>query len=156
MWIESCWPIRTATKVACEPGETLIVLDEIQEAENGLTVLKYFQENAPEQHIVAAGSLLGIELHKKESFPVGKVDFMTLHPLNFLEFLKAVGDKELCGLLSGRDWQLVNTFAHKFAERLRRIILWAACPEAGAGIQRRSRLGRSARHSERNTEELRP
>lgn len=122
--------IRTATKVACEPGETLIVLDEIQEAENGLTVLKYFQENAPEQHIVAAGSLLGIELHKKESFPVGKVDFMTLHPLNFLEFLKAVGDKELCGLLSGRDWQLVNTFAHKFAERLRQYYFVGGMPEA--------------------------
>lgn len=122
--------IRTATKVACEPGETLIVLDEIQEAENGLTVLKYFQENAPEQHVVAAGSLLGIELHKKESFPVGKVDFMTLHPLNFLEFLKAVGDKELCELLSGRDWQLVNTFAHKFAERLRQYYFVGGMPEA--------------------------
>ena len=122
--------LRTATKVACEPGETLIVLDEIQEAENGLTVLKYFQENAPEQHVVAAGSLLGIELHKKESFPVGKVDFMTLHPLNFLEFLKAVGDKELCELLSGKDWQLVNTFAHKFAERLRQYYFVGGMPEA--------------------------
>lgn len=122
--------LRTATKVACEPGETLIVLDEIQAAENGLTVLKYFQENAPEQHVVAAGSLLGIELHKKESFPVGKVDFMTLHPLNFLEFLKAVGDKELCELLSGKDWQLVNTFAHKFAERLRQYYFVGGMPEA--------------------------
>lgn len=122
--------IRTATKMACEPGKTLIVLDEIQEAENGLTVLKYFQENAPEQHVVAAGSLLGIELHKKESFPVGKVDFMTLHPLNFLEFLKAVGDKELCDLLLAGDWQLANTFAHKFSERLRQYYFVGGMPEA--------------------------
>lgn len=122
--------IRTATKVSCEPGRTLIVLDEIQEAENGLTVLKYFQENAPEQNIIAAGSLLGIELHKKESFPVGKVDFMTLYPLNFLEFLKAVEERELCELLLNKDWKLMNTFAHKFAERLRQYYFVGGMPEA--------------------------
>lgn len=122
--------IRTATKVVCEPGETLIVLDEIQEAENGLTILKYFQENAPEYHIIAAGSLLGIELHKKESFPVGKVDFMTLYPLNFLEFLRAVGEKELYELLLQKDWNLVNTFAPRFAERLRQYYFVGGMPEA--------------------------
>lgn len=122
--------IRTATKVICEPGDTLIVLDEIQEAENGLTILKYFQENASEYHVIAAGSLLGIELHKKESFPVGKVDFMTLYPLNFLEFLRAVGEKELYELLLQKDWSLVNTFAPRFAERLRQYYFVGGMPEA--------------------------
>lgn len=122
--------VRTATKVACEPGQTLIILDEIQDAENGLTVLKYFQENAPEQHVIAAGSLLGIELHKKESFPVGKVDFLTLYPLSFTEFLKAVGEEELCHLLQLKDWGLINTFAHKFVERLRQYYFVGGMPEA--------------------------
>lgn len=122
--------IRIATKVICEPGETLIVLDEIQEAENGLTVLKYFQENAPEQHVIAAGSLLGIELHKKESFPVGKVDFLTLYPLSFHEFLKAVKENELCDLLQTKDWKLINTFSHKFTERLRQYYFVGGMPEA--------------------------
>lgn len=122
--------IRTATKVHCEPGQTLIVFDEIQEAENGLTVLKYFQENAPQQHVIAAGSLLGIELHKKESFPVGKVDFLTLYPLSFHEFLKAVNENELCDLLQTKDWSLINTFSHKFIERLRQYYFVGGMPEA--------------------------
>lgn len=82
--------------------ETLIIFDEIQEAPRGLTALKYFQEKAPQYHVVAAGSLLGIAMHSNDSFPVGKVDFMDLYPLSFSEFLEAVGQEAFARLLAKR------------------------------------------------------
>ncbi len=72
-------------------GETLIFLDEIQEIPLALTPLKYFCEEAPEYHIAVAGSLLGIAIHSGTGFPVGKVDRLSLYPLSFSEFLKAMG-----------------------------------------------------------------
>lgn len=82
------------------PGDTLIIFDEIQACERALTSLKYFCEKAPEYHIIAAGSLLGVALKReKYSFPVGKVDMMTLFPLDFEEFLWATGNKKLCALI---------------------------------------------------------
>ena len=81
--------------------DTLIIFDEIQACERALTSLKYFFEKAPEYHIVAAGSLLGVALKReKYSFPVGKVDMMTMYPLDFEEFLWATGNKALCDLIS--------------------------------------------------------
>lgn len=80
--------ISAASHQNCHPGKTLIYLDEIQEATNGITALKYFAENASEHHVIAAGSLLGLELHKQTPFPVGKVQFITLYPMSFPEFLK--------------------------------------------------------------------
>lgn len=74
-------------------GKTLIIFDEVQECPNALNSLKYFCENAPEQHIVAAGSLLGVKLSNEKGFPVGKVQFLTLYPLSFSEFLDAL-DKD--------------------------------------------------------------
>ncbi len=68
----------------------LIILDEIQECPKALTTLKYFYENNPQYHIISAGSLLGVALHENISFPVGKVDFLDLYPLSFLEFLEAI------------------------------------------------------------------
>ncbi len=76
-------------------GKTLLIFDEIQECPNALNSLKYFCENAPNQHIVAAGSLLGIKLAHTKGFPVGKVQFLTLYPLNFLEFLDALQETRL-------------------------------------------------------------
>ena len=77
------------------PGETLIILDEIQSCERALTALKYFCEETPEYHIAAAGSLLGVAIHRQRySFPVGKVETLTLHPLDFEEYLWA-RDKRL-------------------------------------------------------------
>ena len=76
--------IGAATNVTCTEGETLIFLDEIQAAPHAVTSLKYFAENAPGYHVIAAGSLLGIELHQGESFPVGKVDFLSLSVSNEL------------------------------------------------------------------------
>lgn len=79
------------------PGETLIILDEIQSCERALTSLKYFCEESPEYHIVAAGSLLGVAINRQRySFPVGKVETITLYPLDFEEFLWARGKEFLC------------------------------------------------------------
>jgi len=83
------------------PGETLIIFDEIQACERALTSLKYFTEKAPQYHIIAAGSLLGVAINRKNySFPVGKVDMLRLYPMDFEEFLWAVGQKKLCELIS--------------------------------------------------------
>ena len=70
-----------------DSNNTLLIFDEVQEVPRALASLKYFYENAPEYHIVCAGSLLGIALHQGTSFPVGKVDFLKLYPLSFKEFL---------------------------------------------------------------------
>lgn len=72
-----------------KPRKTLIVFDEIQECGNAITSLKYFYEDAPEYHIISAGSMLGVAIQKGTSFPVGKVEFLTLYPMNFYEFLYA-------------------------------------------------------------------
>lgn len=78
------------------PGTTLLILDEVQACERALTSLQYFCENAPEYHIAAAGSLLGVAVHRQnDSFPVGKVQSMTLCPLDFEEFLWAMGERRL-------------------------------------------------------------
>lgn len=77
-----------------------IIFDEILACERAMTSLKYFCEDAPDYHIIAAGSLLGVALNKvKYSFPVGKVDMMTLYPLDFEEFLWATGNKPLCEMI---------------------------------------------------------
>jgi len=82
------------------PGDTLIIFDEIQSCERALTSLKYFCENAPEYHIIAAGSLLGVATNReKYSFPVGKVDMLTLYPLDFEEFLMASGNRAILQLI---------------------------------------------------------
>ena len=77
--------------VTITPGNTLIILDEIQDTPKVLESLKYFCEEAPEYHVVAAGSLLGVAIHEGISYPVGKVDILDLYPLNFREFLCAMG-----------------------------------------------------------------
>ena len=79
--------IGSITNVRIEPENTLIILDEIQELKRGLNALKYFCENAPEYHVAVAGSLLGITLHQGESYPVGKVNTLEMHPMSFEEFI---------------------------------------------------------------------
>lgn len=122
--------IGAATQEACTPGDTLIFLDEIQEAENGITALKYFRDNAPQYHIIAAGSLLGLELHKKQSFPVGKVQLMTLYPMSFLEFLTAMNEKPLAEFIQKQDWANINLFAPKLQDLLRKYYFVGGMPEA--------------------------
>lgn len=119
--------IETGMQINAE--NTLIVFDEIQEAEGGLTSLKYFYENAPEFHVIAAGSLLGVALHSTRSFPVGKVDFLHLYPLDFSEYLSALGQKPLSDLLESRNWELVKTFKEKYIRLLRQYYYTGGMPE---------------------------
>ena len=110
--------------------DTLIILDEIQEAPRGITALKYFQEKAPQYHVIAAGSLLGIAMHKNDSFPVGKGDFMHLYPLSFYEFLNAIGEKKMVDLLQAKDWTMLTMVRAKFEERLRQYYFVGGMPAA--------------------------
>lgn len=115
--------------VKIEIENTLIVLDEIQSADKGLTSLKYFYENAPEYHIIAAGSLLGILLQNKTSFPVGKVDFMDMNPLSFYEFLLAINEKKLADLILNKQWDMMNIFHDKMLEYLKYYLFVGGMPE---------------------------
>ena len=81
--------LRAMTTTDITPGDTLIILDEVQEIPEAIESLKYFQEQAPDYHIAVAGSLLGISLHEGVSYPVGKVEEINLYPMNFEEFLLA-------------------------------------------------------------------
>ena len=112
------------------PENTLIILDEIQEVPKALTCLKYFCENAPEYAIVAAGSLLGVALHEGTSFPVGKVDFLQLYPMNFYEFLMGINQKALADVLMKNDEHLINAFSGKYADLLKKYYYVGGMPEA--------------------------
>ena len=105
--------LKIEAGVNIEPENTLIIFDEVQETPKALTSLKYFYEKANEYHIIAAGSLLGVAMHEGTSFPVGKVDFLDLYPLNFYEFLEALGEKELVKLIEKNDMELITVFADK-------------------------------------------
>lgn len=110
--------------------DTLIIFDEIQEAPRGITSLKYFAEKAPQYHVIAAGSLLGISMHQNDSFPVGKVDFIHLYPLSFFEFLDAIGEAKMVELLKSKDWSLITMFRNIFEERLRQYYFVGGMPTA--------------------------
>jgi uncharacterized protein len=112
-----------------QPENTLIIFDEIQAAEKGLTSLKYFQENAPEYYIAAAGSLLGMGLHSNNSFPVGKVDFSELRPMSFFEFLFAAGEEKLSEAILEREWEIASIFHEKLIEYLRYYFFIGGMPE---------------------------
>ena len=121
--------IQWSTGVSIDEN-TLIILDEIQEAHRGITALKYLAEKAPQYHVIAAGSLLGISMHQNDSFPVGKVDFMHLYPLSFFEFMDAIGDSSMTELLISKDWPMITMFRNKFEERLRQYYFVGGMPEA--------------------------
>lgn len=122
--------IGALTGVKMVPGKTLIVLDEIQEAPRGLSVLKYFCEEAPQYHVAVAGSLLGIAMHKGESFPVGKVDMLHLYPMTFDEFLLAKGEDQMVKLLKTKDWDTIKILRNKYIRILREYYFVGGMPEA--------------------------
>jgi len=122
--------IRIETGVAVKSENTLIILDEIQEAKGALTSLKYFHENAPEYHVISAGSLLGVAMGGHTSFPVGKVDFLDLYPFDFIEFLEATDEKPLADLIDSHDWGLIKTFKTKYTELLKQYYYIGGMPEA--------------------------
>ena len=123
--------------VAIQPHKTLLILDEVQEVPRALTALKYLCENAPEYHVVAAGSLLGVALHAGVSFPVGKVEFLDLHPMNFLEFMEALGERDLAGLCVRRDWDLIAPFRAKYEDLLKQYYFVGGMPEAVLAFRER-------------------
>lgn len=112
------------------PNTTLLILDEIQEAEKGLTALKYFNENAPDYFVIAAGSLLGVSLQKNNTFPVGKVDFLNLYPMNFEEFLLNQNEDGLAQALSTKNWDVIAPFHEKLIQLLRTYYFVGGMPEA--------------------------
>jgi len=120
--------------VAIEAENTLIIFDEVQEVPRALTSLKYFCENAPQYHIVAAGSLLGVALHPGTSFPVGKVEFLDLYPLDFLEFILAMGKDNLVKLLESEDFSLITSFKGKFIDLLKQYYYIGGMPEVVASF----------------------
>lgn len=121
--------ISAETGISVNPENTLLIFDEVQEVPKALSSLKYFCENAPEYAVVAAGSLLGVALHKGTSFPVGKVDFMDLYPLTFQEFLCALGEERFVEFLRGKDTDMVTMFKSKYIDRLREYYFVGGMPE---------------------------
>lgn len=113
-----------------DPDNALLIFDEVQEVPRALTSLKYFYENAPQYHIVCAGSLLGIALHQGTSFPVGKVDFLKLYPLSFKEFLMATGKGRFAELLDSKDLRMITSFKQTYTEALRHYYFIGGMPEA--------------------------
>jgi len=111
------------------PGETLLVFDEVQEVPDALASLKYFSENAPRNHILCAGSLLGVALHPETSFPVGKVEFLDLYPLSYTEFLSAMGKERFAGVLQKGEFALASTFAQTYTDLLKYYYFVGGMPE---------------------------
>ena len=112
------------------PENTLLIFDEVQEVPRALASLKYFYENAPQYHIVCAGSLLGIALHQGTSFPVGKVDFLKLYPLSFSEFLMATGNERFAELLKKQDYKMITSFKQTYIDALKHYYFVGGMPEA--------------------------
>ena len=124
--------IRAFSSISGEtisPGQTLIVLDEIQESPLGLTALKYFCEDAREYHIAVAGSLLGISLHGGTGFPVGKVDEVKMYPMSFEEFIEASGKKQLLEMLKSHRWAEISSLAPGYIDLLRQYYYVGGMPE---------------------------
>ena len=120
--------LRSGSKI--EPGRTLLIFDEIQEAPRGLTALKYFCEKASEYHVVAAGSYMGIALRREgESFPVGKVSELTVHPMGFCEFVRALDGDPLADALQSADMELLESMEDRLTRRLRDYLVVGGMPE---------------------------
>lgn len=122
--------IETGLKISAE--DTLIILDEIQENPKALTSLKYFYEDAPEYHVIAAGSLLGVALQKESSFPVGKVSFLDLYPLDFEEYLLARNKNNMVELLKRKDYEMISSFKDQYIELLKQYYYVGGMPEVVA------------------------
>lgn len=120
--------IQAITGVKITPADTLVIMDEIQEVPRGLHSLKYFCEKAPEYHVMVAGSLLGVTLGKGESFPVGKVDMLTMYPMDFEEYLEATGNEGWIELLHSKDWGLIDIMKPKMTELLRQYYFVGGMP----------------------------
>ncbi len=114
------------------PEKTLIVFDEVQDCPNVINTMKYFCENAPEYHVTCAGSLLGIALARPSSFPVGKVNFMQIDPMTFMEFLIANGDENLAVYLDSIETlePIPDAFFNPLYEKLKMYYVTGGMPES--------------------------
>lgn len=110
-------------------GRTLLVFDEIQEVPAALAGLKYFNEDIPEQHVICAGSQMGIALHRGTSFPVGNVETIKMFPMSFSEFLMAAGNDKYVGLITDRKLDMAAEFHEKYLEMLKTYIYVGGMPE---------------------------
>ena len=124
--------LAIAAGTTINPATTLVIVDEIQEAPRALTSLKYFAEERPDIHLAAAGSLLGVALRSNTSFPVGKVNFIDLHPLDFDEFLRGIGETQLADLVLQQDLPLITSYADRLIDLLRQYMFVGGMPEAVA------------------------
>lgn len=122
--------LRALSGVDITPGDTLIILDEVQDVPEALEALKYFREDAPEYHIAVAGSLLGLSIHVGTSYPVGQVNTINVYPMNFEEFLLAKGEEQMQQLLCTRDFQTINLLHEKYTDLLRQYFYVGGMPEA--------------------------
>lgn len=122
--------IEALSGVTIIPDKTLIVLDEAQECPKIITALKYFQENRSDIHIAIAGSLLGLSLHGGVSFPVGKVDFLEMYPMTFIEFLWAVSEDVKAQAIWRGDWAVLSPLHQKLTDLLRQYYFVGGMPEA--------------------------
>ena len=113
-----------------DPNNTLLIFDEVQEVPRALSSLKYFYENEPQKHIVCAGSLLGISLHEGTSFPVGKVEFLSLYPLSFKEFLMATVGERFAELLDRQDYSMITSFKQTYMDALKQYFFVGGMPES--------------------------
>ena len=120
--------LQIATHTTITPN-TLLLFDELQEVKRGVTALKYFQELLPDQPIIAAGSLLGIAMHRDDSFPVGKVDFLTLYPMSFFEFAEAMGEQLLVKQLKDQRWDIISKYSSRLETLLRQYFYVGGMPE---------------------------
>ena len=118
------------THVDITPGDTLIILDEVQEIPEAIEALKYFCENAPEYHIAVAGSLLGLSLHHDVSYPVGKVNEIDIYPMSYGEFLLAKGEKQAYQLIEEHKYDITNLLHEKYVDLLRQYYYVGGMPEA--------------------------
>jgi len=122
-----------------KPNETLIVFDEIQECYEALNSLKYFCEDAPEYFVACAGSLLGVAMNKGATFPVGKVDFLTIHPLSFNEYLSVSDNNLLAYLESVNSVEAIpEIFFDSLVKRLKEYFITGGMPEAIVSIAEQS------------------
>lgn len=122
--------VRLQTGVEAGSPDTLVVFDEVQECPRALTSLKAFAEQVPEVPLIAAGSLLGVALHQGASFPVGKIDHLSLYPMTFKEFLLAADENAMVDALDAADESLMDAFSERFTEQLKRYYFVGGMPEA--------------------------
>lgn len=122
--------LSAISNVDITPGNTLVVLDEVQDCPKALETLKYFCEDAPEYHVVVAGSLLGLSLHDGVSYPVGKVEELRLYPMTFIEFLQAIDKVRLADVLQSGNWTVINMLADEYVRLLRQYYYVDGMPAA--------------------------